>query len=85
MTAVLQGALAFSLLLSVIFFIQFYFKSHAIRSLQGQMQTYQQTRLRLNGLINESVQYGKRNPEINPILASVGVPVSNPSAKPATR
>jgi len=85
MTAILQGALAFSLLLSVIFFLQFFFKSREFRSLQGQIAQYQQTRMRLNQLVAETVEYSKRNPAIDPILSSVGVKTAPVAGKPAAK
>ena len=85
MTAILQGALAFSLLLSVIFFLQFFFKSRESRSLQGQIVQYQQTRMRVNQLVSESIEYSKRNPAIDPILASVGIKTASAAGKSATK
>ena len=85
LTAVLQGALAFSLLLSVIFFIQFYFKSHEIRTLQGQIILYQQNRARVNQLIAETIEYSKRNPEMAALLASAGIKPNSAPTKPAAK
>jgi hypothetical protein len=84
-TAILQGVLAFSLLLSVIFFFQFYFKTRNARMLQTQIVQYQQTRARLNQLIAETLEYSKRNPDIDRILIPAGIKTPPASGKPAAK
>ena len=84
-TAILQGALAFSLLLSIIFFLQFFFKSREAAQLRAQIMQYQQLRGRITQLVGETVEYSKRNPSIDPILVSAGIKPGPAVGKPTAK
>ena len=65
-----------------------FFRSRELRSLQSQMNRYQATHAAVNLLVNETIEYSKRNPDINPILEAIGVKNKTAPAaaiKPATK
>ena len=60
--------------------------AHELRVLQGQVQFINVTNARratLAQLLGEAVEYGKKNPDINPMLKAAGVPIGD--AAPATK
>ncbi len=87
--SVLEWALITSLLLSVYFFVNYYFKSKQQRLYQGEVRVYQTRHQRLQVLVNEAAAYSQRDPSILPILEIVGAkPVRTnapAAAKPATK
>jgi len=86
LTAVLNGVLAFSLLLSVIFCLQFILLSREVRSLTGQIAAINSYRSSLQALANDSVAYSERNHAIDPILESVNLKAkAAPTKQPGTR
>lgn len=82
--------LATSVILSVILFAQYYFRTHEMRGasveLQKEAVKYQQFHAQLNAQINpllaDVMEYSRRNPAINPILEQFGKPASTPAAPP---
>ncbi|MGN6553562.1 MAG: hypothetical protein ACTHLW_07550 [Verrucomicrobiota bacterium] len=88
---VLDWVLATSVLLSVVFFVQFYFRTKDFRttqaSLQLEMAKYQNNRQMLPLLINDTLEYNKAHPDVNltRILESIGVGKAAPGTKPATK
>jgi len=73
LTAILNGVLALSLLLSVIFCLQYVFLSREFRSISGQVANINAYRNNLQALARDCVAYGKKNPAIVPVLESVGI------------
>ncbi len=89
LTTALTWILGTSVILSVIFSIQFLFRTRELRTLQGQLGQIQATQQRLNQLLNDVAEYGSHNPAIKPVLESAGLKVNGsptaPTTKPATR
>lgn len=75
---VLTVLLAVSLLLSVVFCLQFMFRVREYRSISGQINYINTERARIQQLAAECVQYSEKNPAMNPLLEAVGL-----KAKPA--
>lgn len=48
------------------------------RRLQAQFANVQNTRMMTEALVNDAMEYGKRNPAINPILLQAGAKLSTP-------
>lgn len=86
-TTVLNGALAVSLLLSVIFCLQFIFLSREARSISGQVNGINAYRAGIQALVNDCLAYAEKNAAMNPILESVGMKTktSPPTKQPGTR
>lgn len=87
---VLDWVLATGVLLSIIFFVQFYFRTKELRALnitvQTQMAQLQNTRQILTLLVNETAEYNKAHPDANlaRILDSVKpAPAPAAATKPA--
>ncbi len=86
---VLDWVLATGVLLSIIFFVQFYFRTKELRELnltvQTQMAQLQNTRQILNLLVGETAEYSKAHPDANLTRILEGVkPAPVPTAsKPA--
>ena len=66
---VLDWVLATSVLLTVIFAVQFYFRTTEYRTLTGtlqaEVQKYQNNHALLNLLVSETVEYSKTHPDPN--------------------
>ena len=80
--------LATSVILSAILFVQFYFRSHEMRSatfeLQKESAIYQNNHALMNLLLADVLEYSKRNPAINSVLEQVGKPpAGSPAPAPA--
>ncbi len=85
-TTGLTVALAISLILSVIFCMQFMFRTRELRALSGQIATINGYRNGIQQLAADCLQYSEKNPAINPVLEAVGLKPGkgNPAAaKPA--
>lgn len=91
---VLDWVLATSVLLTVIFFVQFYFRTKESRSLsftmQSEMQKYQNNHAVLNLLVGETVEYSKTHPDANlsrileslkPVAATAPAAATKPAGK----
>ena len=83
---VAEWVLIASVVLSVIFFVQFSNRSRTLRklntSLQKELGTYQNTHTVFNLLMTDALEYSKQHPDIDPILESVGAKSAR-TAKPA--
>jgi hypothetical protein len=77
---VLTVLLAISLLLSVVFCLQFMFRVREYRSLTGQINGINAYRGGIQQLAAECLKYSEKNPAINPILEAVGL---KPKTAPA--
>ena len=73
LTAFLNGVLALSALLSVIFCLQYIFLSREVRSISAQVSGINAYHNNLKMLLNDCVAYSERNHAIDPILESVGI------------
>lgn len=86
---ILDWILATSMVLAVVFFIQYFFRSREFRSVQSAMQTnaakYQNNHNIINLLLAETAKYAETHPDINPVLKSftAGANQQNAAQKPA--
>ena len=83
----MEWVLITSLLLSVYFFVSYYFKSKQQRAFAGEVRTYQANHQRLQMLVNVAGAYSQHDPSILPILEMVGAkPLpATPSPAPAPK
>jgi hypothetical protein len=70
---VLDGVLFTSLVLSIIFFVKYFNQTRQSRTLTGELARYQESRVNLNRLLNETWEYSKRNPDMARLLESVNL------------
>ena len=88
---VLDWVLATSVLLTIIFFVQFYFRTKESRSLsftmQTEMQKYQNNHAVLNLLVGETVEYSKMHsdPNLARILETLKPAAVAPAPATATK
>jgi hypothetical protein len=75
-TTILTWVLAAGLLLSMFFSVKFFFQTKQFRTCQMEISRYQNTHNGLNVLLNDLVEYSRRDRGIEPILESVGVRVT---------
>jgi hypothetical protein len=81
LTTILTWVLATSLILSMIFCTQYFFKTRELRRDQAEMARYQATRNFVNLLVNDTIEYAKRDQGIVPILEVIGIRMTrNPAA-----
>jgi hypothetical protein len=73
LTTVLLAALLISALASVGFCCAYIFKARELRALQGQIAGIQNNRAFIAAVANDTLEYSKRNPEIDPILETAGL------------
>jgi len=87
LTTFLLSILALSAVLSVIFCLLYVSSTRELRSLQAQVTAINNRNGAMSSLVNETMEYSKRNPAIDPILEATGFkpPKSPPAAtnKPA--
>jgi len=86
-TTILNIVLAVSLLLSVVFCLQYVFATRQLRSSTGELAYINNYIATGRLLVNDCMDYAERNPAINPILESVGVKAKAPAPtkQPGTR
>lgn len=82
--SILTILLAISLLLSVIFCLQYTFQARELRRISGQVNHINMYRNWVQALAADCLQYSEKNPAINPILQSVGL-TNSTVAKPAAK
>jgi len=87
LTTFLLSILALSAVLSVIFCLLYVSSTRELRSLQAQVTAINNRNGAMSALVNETMEYSKRNPAIDPILEATGFkpPKTPPAAtnKPA--
>jgi hypothetical protein len=71
--SILLGVLTLSTLASVVLCWLYISNTRALRSLQTQAAQINNNRALINALANDTVEYGKTHPAIEPILESVGL------------
>ena len=79
----LVGLLLVVALLTAWFAITFNLSYLQLRRLQTKAAAYTNNRALVQTLGNELLEYGKRNPAIDPILQSIGLKAANPAIAPA--
>lgn len=77
---ILTALLFISATISAGYSIAYVGKATELRGLQGQAAAIENNRILVRSLANDAVAYSKRNPDINPVLQSVGLNVSPVSA-----
>jgi predicted PurR-regulated permease PerM len=88
--SVLKVLLVISLVLSVLFCLQYIMVTREARTISSQMANINLFRNTLQALANDCLAYSQTNPAINPILESVGLKPrsgatgSNPGGKSAS-
>jgi hypothetical protein len=84
---VFDWVLVTSLLLSVLFFVQFFNRTRSLRtmqmSLQAELAQFQNTRTFLNMVVGDVMEYSKSHPDIDPILESINAKPGKNNPKPA--
>ncbi len=93
LTVLLLGVLAASAVASVIFCLLYLLNTRQMHRFQAQAAMLQYRQTLINSLASDALEYGKKNPAINPILeASLGVKptqtapaTTSTAAKPATK
>jgi hypothetical protein len=73
LTTVLLGLLTIFALTSVIFCWLYVSNTRELRTLQSNVTLVQNKRNVVGALANDTLEYSKRNPAIDPILESVGL------------
>jgi len=82
--AVLATALFMSAVLAAWLAVRYYFSVSELQRLQQQYVFITNTRNGAQGLANEALEYGKRNPAIDPILLQFDLKPKPASAPAAT-
>jgi len=85
MVTVLLGVLTLSVLGSVVLCWLYISSVRELRSLQTQASMINKNRAVINALANDTVEYSKKNKEIDPILQSVGLKPGKTNLAPATK
>ncbi|MEY2428988.1 MAG: hypothetical protein QOJ40_1873 [Verrucomicrobiota bacterium] len=85
LTTILMGVLTLSALLSVGLCWSFIAKARELRSLQAEAAKINNSRAMVQALANETLEYSKTHPAIDPILESVGLKPAKAGAAPATK
>jgi hypothetical protein len=73
LTSTLVGVLALSTVVSVVFLFMYAGNSRQLRDMQMQMMFINTRRAAITALVNETVEYSKTHPAIDPVLVSVGL------------
>ena len=82
MVAALVGAIFIGSAVVLALGLRYDYQARLNRRLQAQFLVMQNKRATVEALANETLEYSKRNPAINPILIQAGI---NPATKPVTK
>jgi hypothetical protein len=89
LNTILLGVLTLSALFSVVLCWLYISNTRELRSLQAQANIINNNRTVMTALANDTMEYSKKNPAIDPILESVGLKPSKSTApaavKPSTK
>jgi hypothetical protein len=89
LTTILLGALTLSALASVVLCWLYISNTRELRTLQSQASLINNNRTVITALANDTVEYSKKNPAVDPILESLGLKPAKSapaaSSKPATK
>jgi len=80
LAALLLGMLLVVALFTAWFAVSFNLSYLELRRLQSRAAAYANNRVVVQALANDVVEYGKRNPAIDPILKSAGLKATNEAA-----
>jgi hypothetical protein len=75
-TKALLGLVATSAVVSLIFCFLYIKAARELRTLQGKEIALNNNRALISMLLNDAIEYSKKNPAINPILQAAGVNTS---------
>ena|SRR5437899_6085098 len=81
--AFLVGTFSVCAVASVVLATNFWFSARALRRLQPQAMAYQARLSLAQSLLNETLEYSKRNPAINPLLQSLNLKTNAVPLAPA--
>jgi hypothetical protein len=84
LTTILLGVLTISALASVVLCWLYISNTRELRTIQTQTGLINNNRAIINALANDTLEYGKTHPAIQPVLESFGFK-GNPAATPATK
>jgi hypothetical protein len=86
-TAILNWALAAVVIATLWGATKYFFKTREVRSLQTQIMLYQNKQVVLQNLVNECLEYAKRNPSLDSILEAnkIKAPATPSGTKPTSR
>jgi hypothetical protein len=73
LTTVLLGVLGISALLSLVFCWSYMTNAREFRQLQTQATFINGRQAAMNALLNDALEYSKKNPQIDPILEAAGL------------
>ena len=82
LTTILLAALAISAIWSAILCVQLIRNSGEMRAMQGQLMFINNRQTADTAVLNEAVEYSKKNPAIDPILEALGIKTSAAAATP---
>jgi hypothetical protein len=88
LTTVLLGTLAISAIWSAILCIQFVSNSRELRAMQVEAASINHQQMTAQAILNDAVEFSKKNPAIDPLLETLGVKKAStpaPALKPTTR
>ena len=88
LTTILLAALLISAVASAVMCMMYVSSTRELHSLESEAAFMNSNRAAVNALLNDTIEYSKRNPAIVPILESVGVKTggaaaSTPSKSPS--
>jgi len=85
LTTILNWALIVGAVALCVSGIKYYNQSNASRSYRvmlGEFSQFQSAQGLVNGLVNETLEYSKSHPEMNPTLEALGLKGAKPAATP---
>jgi len=85
LSAILIGALTLSALASVVLCWVYISNTRELRRLETQTAFINNNRAVINALLNDTIEYSKRNAAMVPVLESVGWKSGNSAAAPAAK
>jgi hypothetical protein len=77
LTTILMAALLISAVASAVMCMMYVSSTREIHSLEAEAAFINNNRAVVNALLNDTIEYSKRNPAMVPILESVGVKPNN--------
>lgn len=83
LVTILLGVLTISALASVVLCWLYISNTRELRQIQAQTAMINNQRAVINALVNDTLEYGKTHPAIQPVLESVGFKAA--TNKPATK
>ncbi|MDB6125634.1 MAG: hypothetical protein JWQ71_4627 [Pedosphaera sp.] len=81
---VLASLLLFSTLITAFLIARYTLSVRKLQTYAPSAAQVAQSRSLVQSLINDTIEYSKRNPDVIPLLQQVGLPVGNKATVPAT-